>query len=213
MNDFCAVLFDLDGTLADSDAAVARAWAAWSVKRGVDLETIMRVSPGRPGVETIAELGAHLTPAEVLADAEENLRMEEADLDGVSAVLGALGLLASYEDLGVPWAIVTSCPRPLALARIGAARLPRPRVMVTADDVTRGKPDPECYLLAARLLDVEARRCLVVEDAVAGVRAGRAAGMTVAGVRGVPGADLSLTGLPDLTSLTGRCAHRHAVDA
>ncbi|WP_212735641.1 HAD-IA family hydrolase [Herbidospora galbida] len=213
MRDFCAVLFDLDGTLVDSDAAVARAWAAWSVKRGVDLEVIMKVSPGRPGIETIAELAVGLTPAEIVADSQENLRLEEADLDGVSAMPGAVDLLTSYDDLGVRWGIVTSCPRPLALARIGAARLPQPPVLVTADDIVQGKPDPACYLLGAELLGVDARHCLVVEDAAAGVRSGQAAGMTVAGVRGVAGADLDLASLRDLATVAGRCAHEHRVDA
>ncbi|MEO3863819.1 HAD-IA family hydrolase [Acrocarpospora sp. B8E8] len=213
MRDFCAVLFDLDGTLVDSDAAVARAWAAWSVKRGVDLQVIMKVSPGRPGFETIAELAVGLTPAEVVADSEENLRLEEADLDGVTAMPGAVDLLTSYDDLGVRWGIVTSCPRPLALARIEAARLPQPPVLVTADDIDQGKPDPACYLLGAKLLGVDARHCLVVEDATAGVRSGQAAGMAVAGVRGVAGADLDLASLRDLTTVAGRCAHEHRVDA
>ncbi|TKK81018.1 HAD family hydrolase [Herbidospora galbida] len=213
VRDFCAVLFDLDGTLVDSDAAVARAWAAWSVKRGVDLEVIMKVSPGRPGIETIAELAVGLTPAEIVADSQENLRLEEADLDGVSAMPGAVDLLTSYDDLGVRWGIVTSCPRPLALARIGAARLPQPPVLVTADDIVQGKPDPACYLLGAELLGVDARHCLVVEDAAAGVRSGQAAGMTVAGVRGVAGADLDLASLRDLATVAGRCAHEHRVDA
>lgn len=207
MPDFCAVLFDLDGTLVDSDAAVARTWAAWSVKRGVDLEVIMKVSPGRPGVETIAELATGLTPAEVVADAEENLRLQESDLDGVVAMPGAVDLLASYERLGVRWGIVTSCPRPLALARMGAAGLPSPPVLVTADDVTHGKPDPACYLLGAELLGVAAGDCLVVEDAAAGVHAGRAAGMTVAAVGGVAGADLDLASLRDLTTVAVRPAH------
>jgi mannitol-1-/sugar-/sorbitol-6-phosphatase len=213
MRNFCAVLFDLDGTLIDSDAAVARTWAAWSVKRGVDLHVIMRVSPGRPGIETISELAVGLTSAEINADAEENLRLEQADLDDVSAMPGAIGLLTSYDKLGVQWGIVTSCPRPLALARMGASRLPQPPVLVTADDVPQGKPDPACYRRAAGLLGVEAHRCLVVEDAVAGVRAGQAAGMTVAGVRGVPGADLHIPSLRDLTTAAGRCSHEHHVDA
>ncbi|WP_218010793.1 HAD-IA family hydrolase [Herbidospora mongoliensis] len=213
MRDFCAVLFDLDGTLVDSDAAVAGAWAAWSVKRGVDLQVIMKVSPGRPGIETIAELAVGLTSAEVVADSEENLRLEEADLDGVTAMPGAVDLLTSYDDLGVRWGIVTSSPRPLALARIGAARLPQPPVLVTADDIDQGKPDPACYLLGAKLLGVDARHCLVVEDATAGVRSGQAAGMAVAGVRGVAGADLDLASLRDLTTVAGRCAHEHRVDA
>ncbi|WP_436761465.1 HAD-IA family hydrolase [Streptosporangium sp. V21-05] len=213
VRDFCAVLFDLDGTLVDSDAAVGGAWAAWSVKRGVDLQVIMKVSPGRPGIETIAELAVGLTPAEVVADAEENLRLEEADLDGVAAMPGAVDLLNSYDDYDERWGIVTSCPRPLALARIGTARLPKPPVLVTADDVAQGKPDPACYRLGAELLGVDARHCLVVEDAPAGVRAGRAAGMTVAGVRGVTGADLDLVSLRDLTTVAGRCSHGHRVDA
>src|SRR5437879_10644497 len=71
------------------------------------------------------------------------------------------------------WAIVTSCTRPLAGVRIGAAGLPKPRHLVTSTDVKHGKPDPEPYLKGAQLLGVPASECIVVEDAPAGIRAGR----------------------------------------
>jgi sugar-phosphatase len=111
---------------------------------------------------------------------EQMLAVQAADGD----VRPTPGALAALE--GVPadrWAIVTSGDRRLASARIAAAGLPVPRVLVTSDDVAAGKPDPACYLLAAASCGVEPGRCLVIEDAPAGVAAGRAAGMAVLGLR------------------------------
>ncbi len=126
---------------------------------------------------------------------------------------GAVDLLTSYDrsrhplghrDLDTPaWRWPGS----------GAARLPRPPVLVTADDVAQGKPDPACYLLGAELLGVDARHCLVVEDAAAGVRVGQAAGMTVARVRGVASADLDLASLRDLADGRGPLRTGRPVDA
>jgi sugar-phosphatase len=131
------------------------------------------------------------------------LLAETSDTDGVIALPGAAQLLAS--DL--PLAIVTSCARELAQVRLAAAKLAAPAVLVTADDITRGKPDPEPYLTAARRLGVQASACVVLEDAPAGIAAGSAAGMTViaftttypAGELKDAGADVILAGPDELT--------------
>ena len=87
------------------------------------------------------------------------------------------------------WAIVTSCSTELAVARLNTARLPMPPLMIAGDDVSRGKPDPEPYLLAAERLAVEPASCIVVEDAPAGIQAGKRAGMRVVGIALTYGAD------------------------
>jgi sugar-phosphatase len=200
-----AVLFDMDGTLVDSDAAVARAWAHWSARRGVDPARVAAVTPGRPALESITDLAPWLDPDQRRADAAELLARERADLADIVPTPGARELVAALAAAAVPYAVVTSADDGLARARLAAAGLPVPDVLVTAGSVARGKPDPEGYLLAAGALRVPARDCLVVEDTLAGVRAGLAAGATVAAVRPVPQAHLRVR---DLAELHARLAPR-----
>jgi len=183
-----AVLFDMDGTLVDSTAVVERIWRAWATRHGFDPEPILAVAHGRRTSETMREIAPGLDFAKEAAwfDAQE-----EADTAGIVEVAGALALLAQIER----WAVVTSAHRRLAEIRMRLAGLPIPSVLVCGDEITRGKPDPEGYLKAAEMLGLEPARCLVVEDAPAGVEAGRRAGMQVVAVstthparafRGVP---------------------------
>ncbi|MEV4511301.1 HAD-IA family hydrolase [Dactylosporangium sp. NPDC049525] len=204
MADVTAVLFDMDGTLVDSDAVVARTWLHWCARRGLEHALVMRVTPGRPARETIPELAPWLSPEEQAADAAALLDMERADLDGVVPAHGALDLLAALDGWGVPWAVVTSADRHLALTRLGAAGITPPRVLVTISEIERAKPHPEGYLSAAAQLGVDPRRSLVVEDAVAGVLAGKAAGGVVAGLRTVPGADFNVAHLDELRTRSTR---------
>ncbi|WP_323101430.1 HAD-IA family hydrolase [Intrasporangium sp. YIM S08009] len=172
-----AILFDIDGTLVDSTAAVERTWRAWAAAHGADAEEILRVCHGRRAEDTIALF----LPAEERAAAVEELeRLELDDLADTVALPGSGALLSGLE--AGRWAAVTSGPRALMQARLRAAGLPEPAVLVTAEDVAVGKPDPEGYLRAAAALGVDARRCLVIEDAPAGVEAGRAAGAAVLAV-------------------------------
>lgn len=196
-----ALLFDMDGTLVDSDAAVDRSWLTWSAEYGVDPRRATALAPGRPDSETIRELLPELDP-EALAVATARMRdLECNDLSDVVATEGAHELLAYVEQLGLPWAVVTSASARLAKARLDAAGI-APSVLVTSDDVPRGKPDPAGYLLAAELLGVSAGACLVVEDAEVGAAAGRAAGARVATLKGVAG-DLPVAGLRDLLPVLG----------
>jgi sugar-phosphatase len=199
--DVDAVLFDMDGTLVDSDAVVARVWAGWARRYDVDLATVMRVTPGRPADESMRDLAPWMPEEQRLKEADELLDQEKADLDGIVATPGSLPLLSS---LTLPWAIVTSADRPLALGRLGAAGITPPPVMITASETTRGKPDPEGYLTAASLLGVDPARALVVEDSTAGVRAGKAAGCVVATLRGISGGDVPLSLISDLIPLLSR---------
>jgi mannitol-1-/sugar-/sorbitol-6-phosphatase len=192
-----AVLFDMDGTLVDSDASIERAWAGWCGEYGVaGPDAFVRGSSAAEGIRRIfPSLGAS-SLAERIARFVE---LECADVTEVVPMPGALELLAQLQVSGIPWAIVTSAERPLAALRLKAAGVVADTV-VTIDDVAACKPDPEGYLLAARLLEVEIARCLVVEDSVPGVAAGRAAGATVASLRGVA-SDLPLRDLFHLAEL------------
>jgi sugar-phosphatase len=181
---FDAVIFDNDGTLIDSTPAVDRSWARWATERDIPQHRLR----GFHGVPALA-IATELVPAYDLADAVARIHeLELADLDDVVALPGASGALAALGEL---CAIATSATRALALHRLRAAGLQHPPVLVTADDVTRGKPDPEPYLLAAKRLAVDPARCLVVEDAPAGIAAARAAGCaTLAVTTTTPAAEL-----------------------
>ncbi|WP_031486761.1 HAD family hydrolase [Streptomyces bicolor] len=182
-----ALLFDNDGTLVSSLDSVDRCWARWAEEYGITEEFGRVELHGRPAVEIVAEL----LPADVVPEALariETLEVEDVPNGGVHLLPGTKEFLdslpspnfsASLEAGGTPirWAVVTSATRRLAEARLDAVGI-LPKTMVTADDIKRGKPDPEPYLLAARELGVDPARCVVFEDAPAGLAAGRAAGMT-----------------------------------
>jgi len=174
------ILFDLDGTLVDSAASVERSWRQLADKIGRSWPEVQPHIHGTP----VPQVMAMLEP-EMSADRVEELRQfmvesESTDTVGVVAQPGAPEVLAGLPPDRV--AIVTSGGVRLAGSRIAAARLPTPAVVVTADDVTVGKPDPAPYLMGAELLGFAPQRCLVVEDAPAGVLSARAAGCVVIGV-------------------------------
>lgn len=179
MNIRClGLLFDMDGVLVDSTPAVARVWTGWALEHGMDPQDTVRRAHGRPSMTTIREL---LPNADHDAENKEVERRELADVDGVVPLPGALRLL---ETLAADrWAIATSCTRPLAHVRIRAGGLPLPKHLITADDVTRGKPDPDPYLKAAASLGFRPQDCIVVEDAPAGIRAGKSSGARVLALR------------------------------
>lgn len=172
-----AILSDLDGVLVDSHAAVMRAWAWWGHRHGIDGDPEDWVQHGRPSGALIAELRPDLDAAAESAAIDER---QTHDLDGVVALPGAAELLGT--DGPRPVAVVTSGIVPLATARLRAAGLTVPEVLVTPERVSRPKPHPEPYLLAASELGVQVTDCVVLEDAPAGLAAGRAAGMHVVGI-------------------------------
>lgn len=194
-----AVLFDMDGTLVDSDAAVDRSWIAWSAEYGVDPALPLAIAAGHPAAATVATLLAGRGPGTIAEAAARQLALEYEDLDDIAPIDGAHELLAALDERGIPWAVVTSADSKLALLRLGAAGIAA-RVLVTTDDVPAGKPDPAGYLLAAERLGVRPEDCLVVEDAAPGVDAGRAAGATVAALKGVAG-DIQIDSLRRITAL------------
>jgi sugar-phosphatase len=195
------LLFDLDGVLVDSTPAVARVWTKWAIARGLDPEETVRQAHGRPSIATVRDI---LPDADYEKENEVILRGEIEDTEGVIALPGARELLSSLPEN--QWALVTSCSRPLAEVRLKVAGLPTPRNIVTCDDVTNGKPDPEPYIKGAALLGVPASKCVVFEDAPAGIRAGKAAGALVIALPTTsPQAELEAAGadwvLPDYQNL------------
>src|SRR5215469_1118619 len=173
-----ALLFDLDGVLINSTPAVARVWRRWAIERGFNPDEVVARAHGRPSLTTVRE---YLPNSDHLAENREVERREIADLEGVGPLPGALDLLSSLPD--DRWAIVTSCTRPLAEVRIKAAGLPLPKKMITSNDITHGKPNPEPFLKGASVLGFPAGDCVVFEDVPAGVRAGKSAGARVIALR------------------------------
>ena len=172
---FAAVLFDMDGTLIDSRGAVERTWRNWAARHGIDFRTLLTSAQGRRTRDTVQ---LFCPPSiDLNTETHELERREEIDAEGIVPIKGAARLLSQLPP--ERWAIVTSAGRRLAIHRLSAAGLPVPDVLVTAESVRHGKPDPEGYSLAAQLLGVDVRRCLVFEDAPAGITAGKAAGATV----------------------------------
>jgi mannitol-1-/sugar-/sorbitol-6-phosphatase len=172
-----AILFDLDGVLVDSTRSVERQWRIWAGEHGIDPEAILEIAHGRRTVEVIRLMAPHL---DLEAEVERVERNEASDTDGVEVMPGAAALLASIPESR--WAVVTSGTNLLATARLRYAGLPIPKVLVSADQVREGKPHPEPYLTGARLLAVPSGRCLVIEDAPAGIESAHAAGMKAIGL-------------------------------
>ena len=169
-----ALLFDLDGVLVDSHGTVERTWRRWAARHGLDADTLLAVAHGRRTWDTLQAVVPQLDPAREVAWLDA---AELEDVEGVVAVSGAAALL---EGLAAgTWAIVTSCGRELARRRLAHAALPIPDVVVTSEDVARGKPAPDGYRLGARRLGVGPASCVVFEDAPPGLEAARAAGCRV----------------------------------
>jgi mannitol-1-/sugar-/sorbitol-6-phosphatase len=193
-----AILFDIDGTLVDSTAAVVRTWETWAATRGLDADEILRVCHGRRTEDTLAMFLPAAQHPTAMAELDE---LERANLDGVTALPGTQSLLPRLPV--ERWAAVTSGSREVMCARLTAAGLPIPEVLVSAEAVAEGKPHPEGYLKAAAALGRDVRRCLVVEDAPAGIDAGRAAGARVLAVAtSHPASELTSADavIPDLTT-------------
>jgi len=171
------LLFDADGVLVDSDASVEVSWTRWAYQWDLDPAVVLPLVHGRRSIETVGLLIDSAHQAQAVADAD---RFEVEDANAVTACPGAVELIGSLPPKS--WAVVTSGRRPLATARLAAAGLPLPSVLVTADDVPRGKPDPAGYLYAAEALRLSPRECVVLEDSLPGVAAGLAARASVVGV-------------------------------
>lgn len=166
----------MDGTILNSIASAERVWGKWAEKQGLDVEKFLPFMHGKRGIDTITSL--NLTGIDPQTEADFILQGEIDDVDGVVPIAGAKEFLVQLPP--EKWAIVTSSPMELAKARLAAAGLPMPRYIVTAEDVTIGKPNPQGYILGAKRLGVDPSEVLVFEDVPAGIQAGESAGADVA---------------------------------
>src|SRR5471030_1187784 len=165
----------MDGTLLNSIAAAERVWSIWAERHGLDVAAFLKTIHGARAIDTITRQA--LPGVDAQAEAQWITEAEINDVEGVVAIAGAVEFLNSLP--GDQWALVTSAPRELAMRRLQAAGIAPPAVLVTAEDVASGKPDPACYVLGAQRLGVPVQDCLVFEDATVGIRAGEAAGAAV----------------------------------
>lgn len=184
-------LFDLDGTLVDSLPAVERAWVNWAVAHDIAPQEVLDFIHGKQAITSLRHFLQGKSEDEIQREFVELEHIEASDTDGVQPMPGALALLARLDELNIPWAIVTSGTVPIAHARHSAGQLPQPKVFITAEQVARGKPQPDAYLLGASCLGLAPQDCVVVEDAPAGLQSGLAAGCQVIAVN-VPGDTLEL---------------------
>ena len=174
-NHYKAMLFDMDGTLVNSLISAEWIWKEWARDHGLDVEKFIPTIHGKRSVETIAALNLSGVDPEVEAMKITNKEIEH--VEGIVEIPGAKNFLEKIPKH--QWAIVTSAPRALAIARIKAAQLPMPEILITAEDVSIGKPNPACFIMAAKNLGVDIKECLIFEDAIAGIDAAHASGAQV----------------------------------
>jgi sugar-phosphatase len=197
-----AALFDMDGTLVDSTAVVESIWRDFCRDHGVDERVLVPWSHGRRTPDTVRHFLPDAPDEEVAAIVVDLESREEGTMSGIVEISGARELLAHLE---IPWAVVTSAPRELAVRRMVAAGLPVPGVLVPADEIDHGKPHPDGYLRAAELLGVDARECIAFEDAEPGIRSALESGARVVVVGDLDSAlTEGLDRVPDLCGVTLR---------
>jgi sugar-phosphatase len=174
-----ALLFDLDGVLVNSIESVERAWRSWARRHDMNAATVIDAAHGRRAVDTLGVIAPQLDVATELRALTDD---EASDASGLYPIAGVAALLHALPRRR--WAVVTSGVRRVALFRLKTGGIPIPDVLISAEDVEHGKPNPEGYLRAAELLGVAPEHCVVVEDAPAGIQAAVAAGMRAIGVLG-----------------------------
>lgn len=175
-------LFDLDGTLVDSLPVVERSWCLWADRHGLSHDEVLNFIHGKQAITSLRHFLPGKTEVEIQAEFNWLEQTETNDLEGITALPGAQALLNHLDEAGIPWAIVTSGTVPIAHARHNAAGLAAAKVFVTAEQVKRGKPEPDAYLLGAKLIGLAPEECVVVEDAAAGMLSGLSAGCHVIAV-------------------------------
>lgn len=173
---YAAILFDSDGVLIDAERSIARAFALWAEQYEIDGRRLYEEMKGRRSIEIASQYAA------LGMELAEARRLDALELSDAASVAAMPGARQATDSLGDRWAVVTSGPRDLLEARFAAADIPLPTVLVAAEDVTVGKPDPEGYQIAARRLGVALDECLILEDSEPGLRAANAAGCDVVAV-------------------------------
>ncbi|NTS76259.1 HAD-IA family hydrolase [Catenovulum sp. SM1970] len=176
LNRYAAFIFDMDGTLLDSTEAIRKVSKVWCQKHGLDLEFVLKTCHGSRLLDIIPSFAPHL---DAQKEQDDFVSQEAVVTTGIVEIAGANQLLQFLNQIEKPWGIATSSPVPVAGVRLNAAQLPEPDVFITGDQVTRGKPDPEHFELAAQALNQPTNQCLVFEDSHNGVKGALLAGCDV----------------------------------
>ena len=176
---FDAALFDMDGTLVDSNELVALEWKQWAQTKNIDVERILDFSHGKRTGDVIRHFLPDINVEQELISFFQ--MAYELDQSSVSAIGGALEIVRSIPQ--DRWAVVTSAPSKLAKQRLTICGFPMPPVLIAAENVRRGKPDPEGFLSACTLLKQDPKKCLAFEDSPAGVEAAMHAGIRTIALR------------------------------
>ncbi|KNG90513.1 glycerol-3-phosphate phosphatase (GppA) [Aspergillus nomiae NRRL 13137] len=182
---FDAVLLDFDGTILDTTPAVVKFWHSIASELGIDPETVLATSHGRRTLDTLALYDTSKANWDYVSSIEARIPREFSTNSDVSEVPGSRELLTALQKAGARWGIVTSGTRALISGWVDRLGLVRPSMLIAAEDVHVGKPDPQGYLLGRKQLGLrgDESSVLVIEDAPAGIRAGKAAGFKVLAVK------------------------------
>ncbi|KAJ2080353.1 hypothetical protein H4R24_003137 [Coemansia sp. RSA 988] len=172
------ILFDMDGTLVDTTVCVEKAWRTLGAKYGVDINQLLKNVHGRPSLDTIKEFFPETCHTVEFA---KEFELSVVNItEGVHAVPGVYEAVAAVDRS--KWAVVTAASKIWAKTRLGQVGLPLPNILISAEDVTNGKPNPEGYLHGTSVLGQEPKNIVIFEDAVNGVKAGVTSGATVIAV-------------------------------
>ncbi len=198
-------LFDMDGTLIDSRPCIELIWRRWAERNAIEFAEVMQVMHGRRGQETIAIVAPHLNAA---LETEHLIAEELISLEGTTILPGALAFLNQLHP--EQWALVTSAPRELALAKLTFDGLPLPKYLIGAEDVAQGKPHPSPYIQGAALLGLNANECIAFEDAPNGIRSAHAAGAQVIAITCTAGSDETTLAHQQVADFTQLVLHQQA---
>ncbi|GHF79323.1 HAD family hydrolase [Thalassotalea marina] len=171
-----ALIFDMDGTLVDSSEAERRAFSIWCNHHQLDLETVLRATRGTQLKDCLHEFAPHLDPVKEFQSLNE---LEQTEISEIKEIEAASQFLTLVEHLNLPWGIATSATLPLATKRLNAAEIKIPDILVTAEQIEKGKPDPSHFAEAAKQLKAAPSRCLAFEDSINGINSALSAGCDV----------------------------------
>jgi HAD superfamily hydrolase (TIGR01509 family) len=185
MQMLAGVIFDFDGVIVDSHAAHMKAWKVFLLSKGKALgdADLSFVREGAKREEILRHFLGELSPEQMASYGAEKDKLFRANASEVKLVPGFTEFLLQLDSAALPSAVATSGSRSRVEQTLETLNLcKRFRTVVTGNDVERGKPDPDLFLLAAQALQIDPGRIVVCEDAVAGVLAAKSAGMKCVGI-------------------------------